>query len=189
MIRFFVLLSIVISFATKSNAQATLSKNVASAEYIKETLAFLNIVKSKELTDPTFTLVDVPKYSCFLYTVDDSVSFNDEELAHIVNEIDFPKITSWKRVLPASIRFLDGQFVTANSKVIKSPKREAKFFQKKFGGCYNNFSAPIFLRNYTFCLFYIDRICAGGQSKGELQVFEKRDGIWKQLTSRCEWTE
>jgi len=189
MIRFFITIALVGLFTFKTNAQDSVAKNTTSEKYIKEAVEFLTIVKKKELADSAFTLVDVPKYTCFLYTVDDSVSFNKEELAHMNNEIEFPKVRSWKAILPFKIRFLDGGFVAANSKMIKNPKREAKFFQKKFGGCYHNLSAPIFLRNYTFCLLYIDKICAGGESKGELQVFEKSDGVWKQLTSRCEWTE
>ena len=187
--RIIISLLLVISIAVKSNAQSAVNKNETSAIYIKEAIAFLTTVKKKELADSSFTLVNVPKYACFSYTVDDSVNFSNEELDQLANEIEFPKISNWSTILPANIRFLDESFVISHSKVIKNAKREAKFFKRKFGGCYHNFSAPIFLRNYTFCLLYVDRICAAGKSNGELQVFEKIDGVWKQLPSRCEWTE
>ena len=180
---------VLIFSAFKSNSQDIPSKKVASDEYLKEALSFLNSVKQKELQDPSFALADIPKYACFSYTVDDSVNFSRPEMNHMANEINFPKISNWKTVLPTTIRILDEKLVNSVSKSIKNPKREAKIFLKKFGGCYHNFSAPIFLRDYTFCLLYVDTICAAGQSKGELQVFEKVDGIWKQMTSRCEWTE
>ncbi|SFG93827.1 hypothetical protein [Pedobacter insulae] len=189
MIRTLFALFLVISVGFKLPAQESLTTSTEAKKYIKEAVEFLTNVKKKELADPAFTLVNVPKYTCFLYTVDDSLSFNNEELAQIANEIEFPKVTSWRTILPSNIRFLEENFVKANSKSIKNRQREIKFFKKKFGGCYHNFSAPIFLRNYSFCLFYMDKICAGGESKGELQVFEKHDGVWKQLTSRCEWTE
>ena len=186
-----VLLILIFGFSTisKSDAQELPVKKVAQEEYLKEVHSFLNLVKQKEFSDFSFTLADLPKYSCFAYTVDDSVTFSRAEMNHIVDEINFPKISSWKSILPSTIRFLDERLVNSVSKSIKNPKREEKIFLRKFGGCYHNFSAPIFLRNYTFCLLYVDTICAAGQSKGELQVFEKVDGIWKQLTSRCEWTE
>lgn len=182
------ILLIVFVFADTS-AQQIPSKRIASAAYLKEAISFLNFVKQKELSDSTFTLANVPKYACFTYTVDDSVTFTKEEMNQIADEINNPKVSSWKSVLPFKIRFLEEKLINAVSKSIKNPKRETKVFMKKFGGCYHHFSAPIFLRDYTFCLLYVDRICAAGQSSGELQVFEKVEGVWKQLISRCEWTE
>lgn len=173
----------------KNNGQEIPVKKIASEEYLKEVVSFLSLVKQKELSDSSFVLADVPKYACFSYTVDDSVSFSKEEMNHIATEINFPTVSSWKSILPSNIRFLDEKLINSVSKSIKNPKRETKIFLKKFGGCYHHFSAPIFLRDYTFCLLYVDTICAAGQSKGELQVFEKIDGVWKQMTSRCEWTE
>ncbi len=187
--RIFLLIFLVIFSFFKSNAQEIPVKKIPSEEYLKEALSFLSLVKQKELSDSSFTLADVPKYACFSYTVDDSVSFSKEEMNHIANEINFPKVNSWKAILPTSIRFLEDKLINSVSKSIKNPKRETRIFNKKFGGCYHHFSAPIFLRDYTFCLLYVDTICAAGQSKGELQVFEKVNGVWKQMTSRCEWTE
>ena len=189
MSKVFPLMLLVIFAIVKTNAQEITVNKIASEEYLKEAVSFLSLVKQKELRDSSFTLADVPKYACFSYTVDDSVNFTRAEMNHIANEINSPKITSWKTVLPSTVRFLDQRLVNSVSKSIKNPKRETKIFLKKFGGCYNNFSAPIFLRDYTFCLLYVDTICPAGQSKGELQVFEKIDGVWKQMTSRCEWTE
>ncbi|MES2650225.1 MAG: hypothetical protein V4663_00725 [Bacteroidota bacterium] len=189
MTKILITLLLAIFVITKSDAQELASKKIASEKYLSEAVSFLNAVKSKELSDPSFTLVNTPKYSCFTYTVDDSVTFTKEEMKQIADEIEFPNISSWKSILPSKIRFLDEAYINAHSKLVKNPKRETKFFNKKFGGCYHHFSAPIFLRGYTFCLFYVDKICAAGQSSGELQVFEKVDGVWKQLTSRCEWTE
>jgi hypothetical protein len=189
MIRIITVLFLMIFTATQSNAQLVVNKDEPSTTYIKEAVAFLTTVKKKEFSDSSFTLVDVPKYACFSFTVDDSVNFSNEELDQLVNEIEFPKVSNWRAILPSNIRFLAESFVLAQSKVIKNAKRETNFFNRKFGGCYHHFSAPIFLRNYTFCLMYVDKICAGGKSHGELQVFEKNDGVWEQLPSRCEWTE
>lgn len=187
MIRYLLLLILFPFFVTQAQ-EKSLSKN-ASDDYGKEVIAFLTAIKKKELHDPSFTLVDAPKYSCFEYTLDDSVSFTKAEMDQIKAEINSPKVTNWRSVLPTNIRFLEAKFVASHTKVIKNPKREAKRFEKYFGGCYANFSAPIFLKGYTFCLMYVDQICAGGKSSGELQVFEKVDGVWKQLPSRCEWSE
>ncbi len=189
MIKIFAPVFLIFFILSEVSAQETPIRQDLSKDYIKEVVLFLNAVKSKELNDPSFTLVNAPKYACFTYTVDDSVSFSKAEMGQIVEEIKSPKINNWKSVLPSSIRFLEASYVNSHSKSIKNPKRDTKHFEKYFGGCYANFSAPIFLRDYTFCLFYVDNICPAGKSSGELQVFEKKDGVWKQLTSRCEWSE
>ncbi len=189
MTRILIAILLVIFSVTKSNAQELPRSKTASEEYIKEAISFLTVVKKKEFADSSFALVNVPKYNCFAYTIDDSVTFTKAEMAQIADEISFPKVTSWKTILPSNIRFLEESLVNSVSKSIKNPRRETKLFKKKFGGCYHHFSAPIFLRGYTFCLLYVDKICAAGQSSGELQVFEKVEGIWRQMTSRCEWTE
>lgn len=184
----YLLLLLVFPFFVTHAQEKSLSRNV-SDEYVKEAISFLNTIKRKELNDPSFTLVDVPKYACFEYTVDDSVSFTKAEMDQIANEIKSPKVMNWRTILSTNIRFLESKFVSSHTKVIKNPTREVRRFEKYFGGCYTNFSAPIFLRAYTFCLMYVDQICAGGKSSGELQVFEKVEGVWKQLPSRCEWSE
>jgi hypothetical protein len=189
MTRFLLPILFVIFVISKSNAQGMAVKNNASEEYIKHAISFLMDVKKTELSDSSFTLSNVPKYACFAYTVDDSVNFTKAEMNQIANEITYPKVSSWKTILPPNIRILEEKLINSVSKSIKNPKRETKLFMKKFGGCYHNFSAPIFLRDYTYCLLYVDTICAAGKSSGELQVFEKIEGVWKQKTSRCEWTE
>lgn len=189
MIRILIVQLLVSFIIVNGNAQETLANNNASEKYLKETISFLTAIKKNELNDASFTLVDIPKYACFTYTVDDSVSFTKAEMDEIANEIKFPKINNWKSVLPSNIRFLEASYVNSHSKSIKNPRRDTKRFEKYFGGCYANFSAPIFLRDYTFCLFYADNICPAGKSRGELQAFEKKDGVWKQLVSRCEWSE
>jgi len=189
MTKFLIAILLIIGYSSVGYTQEKPSPNIPTEVYLREALSFLNAVKNKELGDPSVTLVDVPKFSCFDYTVNDSTTFTIAEMDQMANEIKSPKIKNWRDILSPKIRFLQEKYVNTHSRLIKNPKREARLFNKYFGGCYYNFSAPIFLRNYTFCLFYVDKICAAGQSSGELQVFEKKDGLWKQLPSRCEWSE
>lgn len=189
MIRLFISLFFIIGLTKISAAQDSIADSSAKTDYFRETLAFISQVKKVELSDATFTLAELPKFACFAYTVDDSVTFSKTEMEQIAEEINNPKIKSWKSILNANIRFLGADYMKSISIPFRNPKRETKLFNKYFGGCFHNFSAPIFLRNYTLCLFYVDRMCAAGKSSGELQVFEKRNGVWEQLTSRCEWTE
>lgn len=171
------------------NAQSGPSLSLDSARFLIEAKSFLLEVKGKELKDSNFRLVDAPKFSCLEYTLDDSVSFSNDELKDLSVQVNAPLITNWAKVFPSGIKLLPADFVNAKTKVIKNPKRETKRFNRLFSGSYRQFSPPLFLRDYSFCMIYVDEIAPAGRSKGELQVFEKVNGIWKQLPSRCEWSE
>lgn len=188
MIKIFTSAFIMLFIWGEISAQEIPTKQNPSEEYIKEVVLFLSAIKSKELNDPSFSLVNTPKFSCVESIIGDSITFSKEELNQIKAETNSSKIESWGRVLSSKNRFLEQSFIDSVQKKIKI-RKEVALFKKYFGGCYYNFSAPIFLRNYTICLFYADQICAAGESNGELRMYEKIDGVWMPLVARCGWIE
>ena len=52
---------------------------------------------------------------------------------------------------------------------------------------FNTFSLPIFLRNYSYCIFYSDNHCGWLCGGGRLTLYKKINNRWQELKSYCNW--
>lgn len=60
-------------------------------------------------------------------------------------------------------------------------------FNKEYGLGFHSFSKPIFIRNYTICIFYNDFSCPQTCGSGELAVYKKIHGNWKKWLILYNW--
>ena len=71
--------------------------------------------------------------------------------------------------------------------IFKDRNKWWTYFYKYYGESFNTYSAPIFLRNYTLCLFYSSNSCGGLCGGGQITLFKKEGNTWKPFKSFCDW--
>ena len=164
---------------TLNNAKAQTNAQYGqdSVEYMKQCIEFIRQVKQKDLSDTNFILEDKPCYDCA--EAADSAMFTREELDFIVNK-KFPSISKWTNEMFPNIKIISSDTVRAifNGKDWKDWEREWDYFYKNIGSGFNDFSAPIFLRNYTYCLFYSAHFCGDLCGESRLDLYKKENGKW-----------
>ena len=61
------------------------------------------------------------------------------------------------------------------------------YFHKEIGRDLTTFSAPIFLRNYQYCIFYSSFHCGDRCGEGQLLLYKKDGADWKKVKTYCNW--
>jgi len=184
MIKFYCLL--IFSFCT-SLAKAQNSDSESSLAYANETKIFLNDIFGQKLTSKKFILIDEPKFDCKLENSNTSF-LSPLELKFIKAAIENPKITSWRNSTGLKVNFINTDSLN------NIFKREFlrlhngwDYFHIYLGERANGFSAPIFLRDYQYCLFYFEYFCDFKCAYGETALYKKHNGKWIKLSTICSW--
>jgi hypothetical protein len=158
-----------------------------SIVYLQKCIAFIKEIKQKELSDTNFILADKPfsfeYFDCLKELMEDSTAYTTAELSFIKNR-QYPLLTKWTRAFYGTIRLISS--VTINE-IFKDPSKWWPYFNKNIGREFNTFSVPIFLRNYSYCLFYSDHHCGGLCGGGRLILYKKENNKWIELKSYCIW--
>jgi hypothetical protein len=113
----------------------------------------------------------------------DSTIFTKEEQETIISQINDPVLEKWDTKLVEKVKIISSDTVTA---IFKDRNKWWTYFYNHYGSSFNSYSAPIFLRDYTLCLFYSDNSCGGLCGSGRITLFKKEQGIWRPIKSFCE---
>lgn len=155
----------------RSKARAIVSEDM------RKTITYVesSVKKTLPATQPT-QIVPKPKRSRMFPMVEDSVTFSDQEIAYLYEEIAKFSKHKWDNEL------------LENSKVVPTDTVRKVFADWKLRGWnylynkgihkYYTFSVPIFFRNDTYCLFYYDYGCGDLCGYGELAIYKKENNIW-----------
>ena len=161
---------------------------VADNEYLRQTLLFLNDVKQKELNDRDFVLADKPfgfeYFDCLQPLLKDTAHLTASERAFIIEQSKKRLIDFWKTSFFPKISIIDNDTIQS---IFQDQAKGWEYFYKHYGQSFSSFSAPIFLRDYKFCIFYSDRSCGNKCGTGQLKLYQKEDGKWKQVETYCDW--
>ena len=61
------------------------------------------------------------------------------------------------------------------------------YFYHHYGTGFHSFGCPLFLRNYTCCLFYSGHHCGWLCGNGQLALYKKEGGRWVFVKDWGEW--
>lgn len=161
------------------------SKINSKKTYIEETTSFLNYEKVDKISIISSEPILINKYNCLESIKNDTINFSKSELDQILKEAKNPQIKEWK-----DSYFENGKVI--NNDTIKDIFKENSnkgwsYFYKKFGDGIKTISAPIFLRNYNYCLIYFEYDCGKLCGHGSLNLFKKENGKWKIIKTYCPW--
>lgn len=166
-------------------SKATANENVDSL-YFKHAKSFIEEIYGEKLKLPRLVLIDQPKFGCeFNYS---RTMFNKEELILIREQIKNPKIKSWNFFLKP-----DKDFISRDSinNIFKNQYLRLDngwtYFRKFIGSEINTISAPIFLRDYQYCIFYSDYVCEFKCGYGTLKLYKRENNSWKEVAELCSW--
>ena len=146
-----------------SNAFA--QKQIAETEYINLTRDFFKSIglKSSHLLYAKPFLLE--SSDCLIDLKNDSEIFTAQELIDIEKKIKDPQIKMWTN------QILKKQKIIINSNNFET------FYE---------YSSPIFLRNNSYCLFYLEKHCDGGLcGNGGLTLYIKRKNKWIKARPYC----
>ena len=171
------------------NAQVSSKKKInQTKEYIQETKDFIKYIRTTRFSVETILLVDKPPIDQFYTFKDwifrDSTLFTKNEQIIIKSKIKKPLLKKWNSELVYDANFISS--ATINS-IFKDRNKSWAYFYKHYGKNYNSFSAPIFLRNNTLCLFYTQNSCGRLCGSGQIAVFKKEGDEWILFKTICEW--
>ncbi|HEX4850645.1 MAG TPA: hypothetical protein VFV08_07560 [Puia sp.] len=131
-----------------------------SSQYLSEVIQFIQQIKQQELNNNFFILEDEPAtldyFDCLKELRTDTATFSKTELSVIEQEGKEPLIKIWTNSLIPKIKIISADTVR---NIFNDNSKSWPFFYKHIGHSVSNFSAPIFLRNYSCCLFYSDNNC------------------------------
>lgn len=176
------------SLACGRNNSAEIEKhNIDSIEYVQKSIDFIKVVKGKDLNDSTFVLEDKPfafnYFDCLNQVLADSSTFTNEELK-LIKQKKYVSVAHWNKSFFPNIKFVRRTLLDS---IFSKNFGGWSYYKSKIGDSFNSFSMPIFLRNYTYCLFYSDNSCGGLCGGGRLILYRRNNGTWEEIVSYCNW--
>jgi hypothetical protein len=157
-------------------------------EYFQETKEFIKYIRTIENANDTILLVDKPNMKEFNECINglfrDTTLFTKDEQKTIKSQINDPLLKKWDTKLVEKANVISSDTVTT---IFKDRNKWWTYFYKHYGRSFNSYSAPIFLRNYTLCLFYSDHSCGGLCGSGQIIIFKKEGDKWNPFKSFCDW--
>ncbi|MGF1925994.1 MAG: hypothetical protein ACQUHE_17600, partial [Bacteroidia bacterium] len=131
--------------------QALIDSVQANKKYIKQAIAFIQIVNQNKPVSLSTHVALLEFLSCIEQLKWDTVTFTKSELAYITKQSQNPPIKRWTRELIPKARLIDGDTIT---NIFNNYAKMWPYFNKEIGRDFTSFSAPIFLRNNQYCIFY-----------------------------------
>ena len=159
---------------------------IDSIEYLKQSKAFIDFITKNSDSSKKFLMSDKPTQlvnkGCDTEIQNDTVNFTKYEMIQIHNQISIPSLTHWTSDLVPKAKLISSQTLKS---IFSNRGKEWKYFYKHFGRSYISYSAPIFLRNYSYCLFYSAQYCGGTCGGGIMQLYKKEGTLWIKIRSYC----
>jgi len=165
------------------------SNSTDSTEYLTQAIQFIKSVKQVELNEKSFVLADQPAdihgFDCLSDLLADTTTLSDNERIFVISSSNKSYIKQWRKDFFDDVTIIPSDTI----KLIfgKDPFDDWNYFYEHYGSSFNSFSAPIFFRDYTFCLFYSDNSCGMLCGTGNLSLFQRKNNEWKLVKTYCEW--
>jgi hypothetical protein len=167
-------------FSCNQNSSAGIKNHDQdSIKYVHESIAFLNAVVGKEhvIEDKP---VDITY--CIKEVLTDKSSFTAEEIELIQQKKYIPD-SRWTKDAFPDFKLISSDSVNAMFKRYNEGRDYSNI-----GESYYSFSKPIFLRGYSYCLFFSqNRGCGGRCSWGRLSLYRKVYTNWVEIKFYCGW--
>jgi len=176
--------------AYKKNQTLSIAAEKDSVQYFSEVAQFIQQVEQQELNDRYFILedepanLDWPDSLCLAQLKADTATFSEIELSFIENQKKNPLLRLWTNELIPKIKIISSDTVR---KIFNDNSKSWPFFYKHIGHSVSSFSAPIFLRNFSYCLFYSDNSCGDLCGEGNFSLYKKVNNKWTAVRIYCSW--
>ncbi len=186
----FILLLLALSFiACKQKNQAQRNQTIIDSIrqekiYIAQATSFIHKFNHQE---PIILGDKVNKnddFSCLEHLKKDTITFTKAEITFITSQSKSPLIKKWTKELIPNAKLIEGDTIT---QIFKNYNKGWAYFYKHIGKAYHSFSAPIFIRNYQYCIFYSSFSCGYLCGEGELTLYKKDGTTWKKIKTYCDW--
>jgi hypothetical protein len=130
--------------------------------------------------------VDPGSYFGFLNRcLEDSSTFTTPERAQIKGWANHPAFQVWTLDMAPGVRLIPKDTITA---IFSRKHRDGwSYFYGHYGLGYHSLGCPLFLRNYTWCLFYSGHHCGWLCGDGQLALYKKEGGRWVFVKNWGEW--
>jgi len=158
----------------------------AAAEYTRQSTMFIQAITrpagdNRILVDKPF---DLSYFVCLSDLLKDTANFTKEELVLIEKQAKHPPVARWTNALVPGTRIISSDTVTA---AFNNLSNGWPYVYKHIGHVLYAYSAPVFIRNYTYCLFYAHFTCGGLCGEGHLALYKKEGNTWKEVKTYCDW--
>lgn len=114
----------------------------------------------------------------------DSLSFSNQELEYIYNEVIRSNNKHWAVDLISKGEYIPRKEI---DRIFKIKSKGWDYFHKKYGPGLYSFSKPVFIKNGTVCFFYLSYNCGSFCSSGSFDIYIKQDGDWIFFNSLYSW--
>lgn len=168
-------------YAQKETTQDNIT--TPDSAYFKQTADFIKAFAPQEKS----MLSDKPDNAEGFDCLDDLKKdpfFTKAELAYITQQSKQPPIEKWTAELIPNTNFVSADTI---NQIFKDRQKGWDYFYKKFGRGFYSYSAPIFFRNNTYCVFYTSHHCGWLCGGGRLNLYKKEGNKWKIVKSYCNW--
>ena len=159
-----------------------------TATYLRETKAFIQCITDSLRPRTPFPLLDqVAPFNfneCKQCVANDTIAFTQEERNCIQQQVDHPWLHRWTNELVPGAQILKADTEKASFAV---KEKDALSFYKHIRHSFSTFSAPVFIRNYSYCIFSTDHHCGWLCGGGEMALYKKEDGRWKKVKTYYYW--
>ncbi|QEC66823.1 hypothetical protein FRZ67_05710 [Panacibacter ginsenosidivorans] len=157
-------------------------------EYIKKSIEFMEQVMGRQINDSSFILDDLPlSFNEFfmdrLIAAADTSFLSKDELRFIEKK-RYPSLTYWSKEILPNVKIISHDTI---ENIFKHKPDGWGYFRKNIGEAINEFSFPVFLRNYTYCIFCFDYSCGWVCGSGKMVLYKKYNNKWVQVKIYCEW--
>lgn len=114
----------------------------------------------------------------------DRLVLTQQEHRYIENELSLQANLFWTSHL-----FEQGRLLTKATldSIYNSPTRGRIYFEQQYGSNLYSFSNPIFIRDYSLCIFYSGYSCGSLCGEGKLVIFKKENGNWLPWLELYRW--
>ena len=180
-------LLILVSCGQRKTAGDNKDNKQDSIAYLNKSIAFINEIMSQELKDSIFILEDKPfsfdYFDCLNEVLTDTATYSKQEIQNLKAK-KFYKVKRWEKQNFPNLKFVSADTVKS---IFEDNGKGWDYFYKHIGREFHTISYPIFLRNFTYCLFYNDNSCGWLCGTGRLTLYKYEKDKWTEVKSYCNW--
>lgn len=156
-----------------------------SSLYLREAVAFLKDVARIDFKEPGTVIMIQPTLDeeGLKDALANTVEFSPAELAYIRDK-KYPVLERWPTQLLPAARWVESDTVR---NIFNKRELRWTYFNRQYGNRLVTYSAPIFLRNSTYCIFQAGYSCGSLCGAGNLSLYQKKNGSWQLVKSYFEW--
>jgi hypothetical protein len=153
-------------------------------EYLEHTIAFIAMISKNKPILLNDNLDNNEGFSCLDQLKQDTLTFTKSEIDYILKKSKNSSIKKWTKELVPVAKLINGDTI---NQIFKNGEKGWTYFYKKIGRDFTSFSAPIFLRNNKYCIFYSAIHCGWLCGGGQLILYKREGAEWKIVKSYCNW--